>query len=619
MIRQKKKVNFVPVFYPVLVRMADIIKLLPDNLANQIAAGEVVQRPASVVKELLENAIDAGANKISLIIKEAGKTWIQVNDNGCGMSETDARMAFERHATSKLSRVEDLFNIRTMGFRGEALASIAAVAQVELKSKRQTDELGTRILIDHSQVQIQEPCSCPTGTQIIVRNLFFNIPARKNFLKSDAREQSIIQDEFVRIALAHPDCAFEFTVDDKPIYRLMQGTLKQRIVALLHKDVQKNLVPVKEETDVLSIYGFVGTPDMAKKRRGDQYFFVNKRFVQSYFLQHAINSAYESILPEGHYPFYAIFIDIDPAQIDVNVHPTKQEIKFEDEKIIYHYLKVCTRHALATHQIVPSLDFDSNISFGSVSHQKIDSGAGEKWPFNPRQTFSNVDKKSAQSSQLMDLYSQLFKKESPTHETIESTINFETDESIISKEGRQPIQIHDHYILCPIQSGLLIIDKKSALERILYEQYKKALDSQKVSIQQELFPKVIELNPVDYLLMEEIMPTLIKVGFDIQPFGQHSVIVHGIPSYLQDRFDIEERIRQLLAYYKDGIEGENEGDKVALALAKASIQKQASKLSVEEMSAMIDHLFGCAMPYRSPSGKKCFIELDLQDLEQKFR
>ena len=338
--------------------MPDIIQLLPDHIANQIAAGEVIQRPASAVKELLENAVDAGATEIQLIIQDAGKQLLQVIDNGKGMSETDARMAFERHATSKIKEIEDLFRIKTMGFRGEALASIAAVAQVELKTKRAEDTAGTFIEIENSVVKKQEPIAAPTGTSIAMKNLFFNVPARRNFLKSNAAEMRHIVDEFIRVAMAYPDIFFSLSANGQQLFHLEKGTLKQRIVQILGNQYNSKLVTVQEQTDYMNIRGFIGKPETAKKTRGDQYFFVNNRFIKSAYLNHAVASAFQEMIATDSFPTYVLFIDLEPSQVDVNVHPTKQEIKFEDEKIVYAFVQSAVKHALAQFSITPTLDFD---------------------------------------------------------------------------------------------------------------------------------------------------------------------------------------------------------------------------------------------------------------------
>ena len=388
--------------------MADIIQLLPDSIANQIAAGEVVQRPASVVKELLENAIDAGSTNIKLIIKDAGKSLIQVIDDGCGMSETDARMSFSRHATSKIRKAEDLFAIRTMGFRGEALASIAAIAQVELRSRRQADELGTRIVVEGSEVKAQEACQCAAGTSFSVKNLFYNVPARRNFLKSNTVEMRHILDEFQRVAIANPDIFFSLHHNNSELFHLSPGNLRQRIVAVFGNSWNKKLVPVNEETDIIKIQGYVGKPEFAKKTRGEQLFFVNQRFIKSGYLNHAIMGAYEDLLAKDTYPLYVIFLEIDPARIDINVHPTKQEIKFEDERLVYNYLKVAIRHALGQYSITPTLDFDQEINFSNYTPKQAPkptvetSSREESRPSTPSGPVSKTDRFSNGSNNLQN-------------------------------------------------------------------------------------------------------------------------------------------------------------------------------------------------------------------------
>lgn len=601
--------------------MSNLIKLLPDSLANQIAAGEVVQRPASAVKELLENAIDAGADQISLTIRDGGKTWIQVNDNGYGMSEMDARMCFERHATSKLSEVADLFNIQTMGFRGEALASIAAVAQVELKTRRESDELGTRILIEGSKVVVQEPCQCPKGTQIVVKNLFYNVPARKNFLKSDARELSHIEEEFVRIAMAFPRIAFDLYIGERPVYKLAKGNQAQRVASIQKKDVNKNLIPVSEDTDVVKVSGFVGTQELAKRKRGDQYFFVNGRYIQSYFLNHAVTSAYEQILPEGYYPFYVLFIEVDPAKIDVNVHPTKQEIKFEDERIIYHYIKVSVRHALASYQIAPSIDFDVQPALQN------NYGAIRQYPEDRRklnfENFGSQPDAREQKAALVDMYNSLLDstpKTSPEPLVLHSRANQEDQDQLFGKEDKQPVQIHRRYILSHLQSGIVLIDQKAAHERILYERYLRAIHGRSMDVQQELFPKILSFSTADAALLTELLPEIQRMGFDVQEFGKDTFVVHGTPASLTEGHAIEEMLQGILQHFKDNtMQQQSSAEKAALALAKASAMKQGKVLSVEEMNALIDQLFGCEMPYNAPSGRKCFINMDLEELDQKFK
>ncbi|MEL6924279.1 MAG: DNA mismatch repair endonuclease MutL, partial [Bacteroidota bacterium] len=479
--------------------MADVIQLLPDAIANQIAAGEVIQRPASVVKELLENSVDAGATNIKLIVKDAGKGLIQIIDNGCGMSDTDARMCFERHATSKIKRAKDLFEIRTMGFRGEAMASIAAVAQVEMRTRRHNDDLGTRLVMEASEIKKQEPCQCSAGTSISVKNLFFNVPARRNFLKSNTVEMRHILDEFQRIAIAHPDLFFSLHHNNTEVFHLPKGNLRQRIVGVLGSKYNKKLVPVAEETDALKLSGFIGKPEFAKKTRGDQFFYVNDRFIKSGYLNHAVVSAFEDLLPKETYPLYVIFIEIDPARVDINVHPTKQEIKFDDERLVYNYLKVAVRHALGQYSITPTLDFEQEVSLNpylAPSRQNITPPERREPREDTPQTitrssdFSKVSNPSQRERNNLDNWQKIYEGldelglsandtpgETPDVEgpvTIESqwdSPGSELDDSSksFSKQSKEPYQIHASYIVSQIKSGFLLIDQQAAHERILYE------------------------------------------------------------------------------------------------------------------------------------------------------
>jgi DNA mismatch repair protein MutL len=604
--------------------MADLIKLLPDALANQIAAGEVVQRPASVVKELLENALDAGADKISLLVKDGGKSWIQVIDNGTGMSETDARLSFERHATSKISQSSDLFNIRTMGFRGEALASIAAVAQVEMKTKRKNDELGSRVFVEASRVIVQEPCQALTGTSIKVSNLFFNVPARKKFLKSDARELQHIEEEFVHIAMAYPEIEFSMFIEDREVYKLPKGKLRQRIVGILGNNFNKNLVPVKEETDVLTLHGYVGLPETAKKRRGDQYLFVNGRFIKSPYLNHAISSAYENMLPEGSFPFYCIFLELDPEKIDVNVHPTKQEIKFDDEKIIYNYLKVSVRYSLSTYQVAPSLDFDQEPSFAELfSGSRPDKNPSMGSGFKSRE-FESGDKRD--NLAFLDMYEKLFSPEESKDKTVSTSSpdELQTQQDQFQNEMGAPgeaghYQVHNKFIICPVRSGILIIDQRAAHERILFEHFLEAFEQHDIYVQKELFPKVVELKAIEAAMLSEILPEINVLGFEIELFGQNSFIIQGTPSVDLLGLDAEQLLYDLISQYQSNLNVElNVNEKVAVALARAGSVKSGTRLSREEMQLLTDRLFACKMPYKSPTGRKCFINYDLEDLDSKF-
>lgn len=627
--------------------MADVIQLLPDSVANQIAAGEVVQRPASLVKELLENAVDAGATQIKLIVREAGKTLIQVIDNGCGMSETDARMSFERHATSKIRESKDLFSINTMGFRGEALASIAAVAQVELRTRRAIDELGVRIVIEDSTVLLQEACQAPTGTSISVKNLFYNVPARRNFLKADPVEMRHVLDEFQRIALANSDIFFSMHHNDLEIFHLPAGNLRQRIVKILGEGTNKKLVPVQEETDILKISGFVAKPDYFKKSRGEQFFFVNKRFIKSNYLQHAVVSAYEEMLPSDTYPLFVLFLEINPARIDINVHPTKQEIKFDDEKLVYNYLKVTVRHALGTHNITPTLDFEQEPAFQARPVRLSDLN-------NPERP-SSVDNYNTQKSAPADarrqqdnlrnwqrLYEgmELVEKSGSGNTQEEDALTLEAilgqkpvyelhpgieiasmdDESgSFSKGQKSPYQIHGQYIVSHIKSGYLLIDQQTASERILYERYLDALGNEPVATQKALFPITIELPPADAALLREMLDAVNRLGFEITEFGGNTFAVHGTPANLNSGQSEEVLIEQVLSQYKSNLDLDlGTLDNLARAMARSAALRRGQILTVAVMQDLIDQLFACAVPYAGPSGRKCFITFELEELQKRF-
>lgn len=602
--------------------MADIIQLLPDAIANKIAAGEVIQRPASVVKELMENAVDAGSTRIQLILKDAGKTLIQVIDNGCGMSETDARRAFERHATSKIRQAEDLFAIRTMGFRGEALASVAAVAHVELRTRRKSDELGSRLLIEGSEVKRQEPCQSQPGTSIAVKNLFYNIPVRRNFLKSDTAELRHIVDEFQRVAMANPDIFFSFHQNDDEIFHLPPGNMRQRVTAVLGSNSNKKLVPVAEETDVLKISGFIGKPEFAKKTRGEQFFFVNERFIKSGYLHHSVIGAYENLLPDDTLPLYIIFIEIDPQHIDINIHPTKQEIKFEDERLVYNYLKVAVRHALGQHSITPTLDFEQDFHFAAVRppNQKGEPTVGR--PGSGGRSPSRREKNNLEHWE--DLYADLQKQPPATEPiTIESSWDKDRRETpqaeAFEQQQKAPYQIHATYIVSHIKSGFLLIDQQAAHERVLYENYLEVLNEQTASTQQQLFPKTLTLSPSDAVLLKNLLGEINKLGFDIQEFGLNTFIVNGVPSELAGRHEEARLIETLLERYKANADLKLDmRENIARAMARSAAIKRGRNLTVEEMQALIDQLFACSLPFKSPSGRNCFISMELEELEKRF-
>jgi DNA mismatch repair protein MutL len=629
--------------------MADLIQRLPESIANQIAAGEVVQRPASVVKELLENSIDAGGTSIKLIVKEAGKVLIQVIDNGCGMSETDARMCFERHATSKIREAKDLFSIRTMGFRGEALASVAAIAQVEMRTRLHNKELGTRLVIEGSQVLTQEPCQCTAGTNIQIKNLFYNVPARRNFLKSNAIEMRHLLDEFQRVALANVDVFFSLHHNGTEIFHLPPGNLRQRIVGTFGNASNPKLVPVKEDTDAMTVTGFIGKPAFVRKTRGEQLFFVNQRFIKSGYLHHAVMSAYEDLIQKDTYPMYVLFIEMDPSRIDINVHPTKQEIKFDDERLVYNYLKVAVRHALGQYSITPTLDFEQETSFspaqnfglpfevpGQETFEKELSGTGNSGTQENTNTPGfGGDANGGQGTpqrdwrklfEGLDEFEEELSGEAADMEgtiTIESNISntneLDDGSASFTKTRKEPYQVHGTFIISHIKSGFLLIDQQAAHERILYEKYLEVLDNRQAFTQKDLFPKTINLPPADAAMMQEILPHINLLGFDIQPFGNDAFVIQGIPAELVGSQDEVKLIETLLYQYKRNVElNLNISENLARSMARSAAIKRGQPLELREMRELIDKLFACAMPFKSPSGRNCFLAYEMETLEKSF-
>jgi len=622
--------------------VADIINLLPDNIANQIAAGEVIQRPASAVKELLENAVDAGATEIQLIVRDAGKELVQVIDNGKGMSETDARMCFERHATSKIKTINDLFEIRTMGFRGEALASIAAVAQVELKTRQPDSPIGTCIEIDNSVVRNQEPCQTAAGTSICMKNLFFNVPARRNFLKSNAAEMRHIVDEFIRVAMAYPQLQFTFTSNNQQVFYLEKGSLKQRIIAILGQHYNAKLVTVKETTDYVNIHGFVGKPDTAKKTRGDQFFFVNNRFIKSPYLHHAIMNAFSEMLPSDSFPLYVLYIDLDPAHVDINVHPTKQEIKFDDEKILYAFVQSAVKHALAQFNVTPTLDFDLDPGIQQLDavskpfteqQQERSTGSSLYKTFTQAHQAHVIDKSSNSNlKHWKDLY-EIGKTELPAQNTglppIPDTpafVNRPSTASMIDDrwqdttiDQKVPVQVHQQYILSQIKSGFILIDQHAAHERILYERYLRALQDKPMPTQQSLFPQTLQLLPADAALISEMLPDLQVLGYDMEPFGNHTFVVRGTPADIQSGNE-QASIEGLLEQFKH-FSAElkvNKREQLVRSMARNSAIPAGKSLGAREMQNIIDELFACSMPNVSPGGKYTYVSFKLADLVRMF-
>ena len=603
--------------------MPDKIQLLPDSIANQIAAGEVVQRPASVIKELVENAIDAGASEVTVLVKEAGKALIQVIDNGDGMSETDARMSFERHATSKIRKTEDLFTILTMGFRGEALASIAAVAQVEMNSKQEKTELGTFLKVEASEVKLQEPASCGKGTSVAVKNLFYNIPARRNFLKSNAVEMRHITDEVIRIALANSQVLFKLYQNDLETFNLAPGKLSQRIIGLFGSAYKEQMVKCEEETDHILVKGYVGKPEAAKKTRGEQFFFVNNRFIKSGYLHHAVLNAFEGLLAPDTHPFYVLFIEIDPKHVDVNVHPTKTEIKFDDERTVYGVIRAAVRQALATHNVMPSIDFASDVNFGQFKTAEV--------PITGTDTaytqFRNIPK-----DRNLDNWETLY-----GDQIRQSKLNYDVDsgatqESIIHKESainnpqeefagldENTFQVQGKYIISPVKSGLLLVDQETAHERILYERFVGQLANRSGNAQQCMFPQNIELNPGDFSLVMELQDEISALGFIFEEFGGHGIVINAMPAGLTASNE-KELFEGLIEQFKRNKTelSVSVPDNLARAMAKRSSLKEGQPLNKQECKSIIDSLFACENPNYAPDGSKTFFILDLKRIENLF-
>ena len=592
------------------------IRVLPTSLANQIAAGEVIQRPASVVKELLENALDAGADNIQLIIKDSGKTLIQVVDNGRGMNETDASLCFQRHATSKIRTKDDLFQIRSFGFRGEALASIAAIAHVELLTKKMENELGTYLLIEGGVIKKTEQRSSPDGTSITVRNLFYNVPARRKFLKSDAVELKHILEEFSRVAIPNPEVFFSVYHNENELYHFQGSNMRQRLVSYFGKNTNDQIVPVTEATDFISVSGFVGKPELIKKTRGDQYFFVNRRFIKSNYLNHAVKIAYENIIPKDHYPFYVLLIEIDPGMIDVNIHPTKQEVKFENERLIYNYIKVSVKHALGKYSITPSLDFETE--HAGITDTAISSKAN-KPEFQKTFERSNKGLEEREKEKWLDFYKDIG---SHSNDYYEGQITLSSDWSDLDGDENislQCFQIHDSYIISPIKSGWMVIDQSSAHERILYEHHLLLLEEKQMVSQANLFPETITLDPKNVPLFNDLLEELKFLGFQIEKFGSNTFVVNGLPA-MEIELSTNEFLNQFIeTYYKNQELQMGIKENLARSMAQQLKIKKGKTLSNHEMNDIIDRLFACEVPYNTPGGKRCFVTFGLDELEKRFR
>jgi DNA mismatch repair protein MutL len=613
---------------------ASIIQLLPDHVANQIAAGEVVQRPASVVKELLENAVDAKASDIKLIVKEAGKTLVQVIDNGLGMNTTDARLCFERHATSKIRQAEDLFDLHTKGFRGEALASIAAIAHVEMKTKQDQEELGNHIVVEGSKLVTQEVAVLPKGTSFAVKNLFFNIPARRNFLKSETVEFRHVMDEFQRVALAHPSISFTLIHNGSELYNLPSSNIRQRIVAIFSGKTNEKLVPVSEDTELVKIAGFVGKPEYAKKSRGEQFFFVNDRYIKSAYLHHAIMNAYEGLLKEGNQPSYFLYLQVPPHTIDINIHPTKTEIKFDDEHSLYAILRSAVKHSLGQFNVAPVLDFerDSNLDTPYQYKDKeadfptiqVDSGfnpfATEK-PSKSLASFGSYKKETTQSN-----WESLYVGLKQDAEEI-SSFSFESeevtgtlfDEGAVETSTNSTYQIHKKYIVSTIKSGMLVINQKRAHQRILYEQFLTNITIQKAASQQLLFPLELYFSSDEMQLLSELRLTLENTGFVFDAFNADAIQISGLPVLMAES-EVSIVLEELISNLQNEVPESSfsQSDTIAKSMAKSLAVKTGTYLTEKEQENLVNSLFACKEPNVSPFQKPTFITLTVEDLDKRF-
>ncbi|MEG1684462.1 MAG: DNA mismatch repair endonuclease MutL [Bacteroides sp.] len=608
--------------------MSDIIRLLPDSVANQIAAGEVIQRPASVIKELVENAIDAGAQNVHVLVTDAGRTNIQVIDDGKGMSETDARLAFERHATSKIREAADLFALTTMGFRGEALASIAAVAQVDLKTRTQADELGTLIVVAGSKVESQEAVSCPKGSNFSVKNLFFNVPARRKFLKSNQTELSNILTEFERIVLVHPQVAFTLHHNDAELFNLSVSSLRQRIMSVFGNKLNQQLLPVEVATTMIKISGFVAKPEAARKKGAHQYFFVNGRYMRHPYFHKAVSQAYEHLLPIGEQISYFLYLEIDPANIDVNIHPTKTEIKFENEQAIWQVIAASVKESLGKFNEVPSIDFDTEGMPDIPAYDNEMPIAPPKLNFNPD---FNPFKTGGQSYsrpkvEWENLYEGLGKadhrsrmNEVPDEEEVELVTSLYTNVGTIEK-GSQHYQFKGRFILTSVRSGLMIIDQQRAHIRVLFDQYIAQIACKQRTSQGVLFPEILQLPASEIAILQNIMDELSAIGFELTNLGGGSYAINGIPSGIEG-LNPADLIRDMIhtAMEKGNDVKEEVQNILALTLAKAAAIAYGQVLSNEEMVKLVDSLFACSMPNYTPDGKLVLSVIAEDEIEKKFK
>ncbi|WP_026934848.1 DNA mismatch repair endonuclease MutL [Christiangramia echinicola] len=616
--------------------MSNVIQLLPDHVANQIAAGEVVQRPASVIKELLENSIDAKASRIQVVIKDAGKSLIQVIDDGVGMNLTDARMSFERHATSKIKIADDLFSLKTKGFRGEALASIAAIAHVELKTRTEDDEVGTCLKVEGSQVVSQDACVTPKGTGISVKNLFYNIPARRNFLKSDNVESRHIIDEFQRVALAHPDISFSLIHNGNELFQLPTTNFRQRITNILGGKTNEKLVPVEEDTEIVKISGFVGKPEFAKKSRGEQFFFVNNRFIKSPYLNHAVVASFEGLLKDKSYPSYFLYLEVDPKSIDINIHPTKTEIKFDDEHALYAILKSSIKHSLGQFNVAPMLDFERDSELDTpyeYKNKKADVPQVEvDRNFNPFQSENNYKAQYAgggnyqkeKPAEWESLYSGLQSESEP--EVDLKQIEFESEEVTGNLFGakeeqaeKSTFQVQKKYIVSTLKSGILVIDQHRAHTRVLYEELLKNITVSSAVSQQLLFPLRLQFNRHEVEMLKEIKDSLEQTGFIFSEIKQDEVGITGIPTLISES-EVEILLEQLVADFEKDVpdNGFSQTDLLAKSLAKSMAVRSGTLLNSAEQQHIVNRLFACKEPGLNPFNKTVFTTLSVDELDKKF-
>jgi DNA mismatch repair protein MutL len=614
--------------------MSDVIRLLPDSVANQIAAGEVIQRPASVIKELVENAVDAGAHTINVMVIDAGRTSIQVIDDGCGMSSTDARLAFERHATSKIQQADDLFALHTMGFRGEALASIAAVAQVELQTRMATDEIGTQLSIAGSKVTDQQPVACPVGCNFRVENLFYNVPARRKFLKSNATELNNILTAYERIALVYPDIHFTLHHNGAELLNLKPGSLRQRITDVFGKQYGQDLLPVEADTVMCRVTGFVSKPEAARKKGGQDYFFVNGRYMKHPYFHKAVMTAYERLVPEGMQPPYFLYFDINPSDIDVNIHPTKTEIKFENEQAIWQLLVAVVRDAIGKFCEIPSIDFDTvgkpEIPVFDPSRDHVQA---PKVTYNP--TYNPFDHTPASSHHAPSSWESLYEGLTPAAPDATETSLFGEGQDggtvvtsrLLSDKSPAHYQYKGQYIMTAVKSGLMVIDQHRADIRILFERYASVGSAEGGAASQRLlFPETMQLSPSDTVILEQILPELSVQGFDLSPLGGGTFAVNGIPAGL-DGVEPMTLIRQILVDVADhdAMDGAasqaidlSVSQSLHLSLARAAAIPYGQVLSNEEMENIVNSLFSCSNVNYTPDGKPILVILPQLDIDKLF-